>query len=85
MRVEKVKFSGIDGLLILEVGKHELQISYDNTCSSDHEVLIMVEHLKDGKELVLAAVDLTTVQAKVHTVWDSAGLKAWNVEEKASS
>ena len=62
MKVETVELTGIDALLILKVGGHELHIRYDNGCRFDHEFLFVSERLKDGRMLGLTEVDFTELK-----------------------
>ena len=62
MQIKMVEFKGVDALLILKVGGHELHISYDNGYKFDHECLFITEHLKDGNLLALAEVDYSTLK-----------------------
>ena len=62
MKIETVEFTGVDALLILKVGGHELHIGYDNGWRFDHEWLFVSEHLKDGHMLALAEIDFTELK-----------------------
>lgn len=62
MKIQTVESGGTDTLLILKVGRHELHIAYVSAFKLDHELLMVSEHLKNGRSIILSTVDFTALK-----------------------